>query len=761
MPRSLRDKLMNAQQAVASGFTARGVEVRWDAKDAPYADLKRRIMHLKPLPEELTKKDHEDVQGHVDHELGHLLFTDPKVTHADPLTKAVLNSIEDGRVEKEVAERWFGMGENLERSGKRALKELRKQAIEGDNMSIGVRTIVGLSLLAKGHKLKQVITSVGRDTEELFQYLQDCGALTDIDKLETTEDSARMAGVVAKRLREAKYDPPPPPPGPGDGEEGDGDSDGDEDSNGDNSKSKSKKKPKKDKSKDSKDEKKGKKPKKAEKNKGEEGEEGSEGSPEDAESNSGEGEGEDSKDSSKGEGEDSDDSGEGDEGEGSDSDGEGEDSDSDSDGEGEDGEGEGEEGEGEGEDSDSEGEGEGEGEGGDDGEGEGEESEGDGEGGGAGAGGDEGDEGEGQGDGAGDGSSDDYNNEEADGSTHTCENPIAGGYGAGASVNLAEAVNASGVAQIRKDMVAGKKFAYPDKYIVNEEYDKYEILDVKVDASEKKKFFDDLRSLVPLLRRKMQMEFQAPVRQFSRHQKKGKIDGRSLWKHGMGSERLFQRRVPKPEVHADLVLLIDISGSMSGEKVYLAAQSAAAFSQVLDLIGVRHEVLAFTTTGHPDAGDLYTRGFTRCEPVHHITVKPVNKTFHACEDNFVHVGMGHIGMCNNVDGEAVMWAARRLCEFQQDGAKKALVVFSDGYPAASVRSKSGSRWGSGDILRGHLKKSVKRIEEAGIPVAGVGILSGAVTHFYDRNVEVSDIDDLGGEFLRLIREILRENLVSR
>lgn len=698
--RSLRDRLMNATQAVAAGFAARGVEVRYDATEAPYADVKKRVMHLMPLPEDLKEKDRQDVQGQADHELGHILFTDPRVSRKDPLEHAILNSIEDGRIEREMADRWFGIGENLEETGKRALKTLRKKAKTDDPMDIGVRTICGLSLLAKGRDMKQTISAVGKDTQPLFEYLEKCGALEGIESLETTEDAARLAAPIAKRLRESEYNPPPPPPGPSGGE-GDGEGEeGEEGEDSKDSKSKKSKKPKK-----SKDDKKGKpkKPKKSKKSKDE-----SEGNPEKDKKSDGEGE------KSEGEAE------EGDEGD-------------ESEGEGSEGEGEGEEGEGE------------------SGEGEGEESEGEGSEG-AGEGDGEGDS-EGSGEGDSEGSGDGYENPEDDGTTTTITNPVGGGYGASASLNLAEEASKMGIAEIRKDMVAGKKFNYPDRYTVDTSEDVYETLDADVDESSRERFHKDLKSLVPLLRRRMQMEFQAPVKVYSRRQKKGKIDGRSLWKHGMGSEKLFQRRLPRPEVHADLVLLIDISGSMGGSKVYLAAQAAAAFSQVLDLIGVRHEVLAFTTAHRHRRGNL-RKGMSRTEPLHHITVKPINKSFHACSDNFVHLAEGGVGMHNNVDGEAVMWAAQRLCEFQQDGAKKALVVFSDGYPAAHCS-------GGGATLRGHLETTVKKIEEAGIPVAGVGIHSSAVEHFYPRNVVVEDLDNLGGDFLTLIREILRENMIQR
>lgn len=620
--RSIRDRLMSAQEAVAAGFTSKGIEVRFDAKDAPCADLKNGVMHLIPLPDNLKKEDHEDIQGQCDHEMGHFLFTDPNIFLKDPFEQCILNSIEDGRIETLLSKRWFGVGENLDRSEKRSLVKIRKKA-RRDEVSVGSRAICGLFLLAKGRSFEHTVNAVGPDTLNILTYLKDSGVLDGIECLKSTAEAELMAISVANLLRSEGYNKPD---GTGNknesGEEnGDGKESGDGESDG------------------------------ADSTKDDSGEKSNGGANELGDASEGETGDDDSLDNGS----------------------------------------------------------------------------------------------------AGAVNVVDEDTPEADGSTYYCENPITGGYGASASVNIAKFHTKNGVAEVRRDMVAGKKFSR-ENYVVNTDYDSYTVLDEKVSDLESKEFFRDLKRLVPLIRRKMNMEFNAPVTRYSRHKKKGKLDTRSLWRH-KHSEKMFKNRSPKLEVNTDIVLLIDVSGSMSGDKIYLAAQSAAAFSQVLDLIGVNHEVLAFTTTSHPDSQALFHNGFARVEPLSHITIKPVNKSFHSCADNFVFVGNGGIDMSNNVDGEALLWASKRLCEIQNDGSKKALVVFSDGYPAASCR-------GGGASLRGHLKETVKRIESAGIPVVGVGINSESVSHFYPNNVVVDDLNDLGREFLVLIRDILRKNMVT-
>lgn len=637
--RSLKSKFQRAQQAVASGFSDHDIKVVFDAKSAPYADLTNRVMHLTPLPDDIKDEDLEDIQGQCDHELGHFLFTDHSEWKTDKLEQAVLNSIEDGRIETILSERWFGMGENLDRSEKRALKKLRAigEKTPGDMTSTCMRALCGLTLMVKGQSLSDSAEAVGGDTRPILEYLEAGGLLRGITTLGSTKDAAVLAVPIAKALKSSDINSETPKKGEGSSS---GSSDSEEsDEHGDGAEGPSE--PSDDKTGESRDN-----PGKTEEDSSESADKGSE-SKEDGDESEG------SSGSSEDEGDSEDSSG-------------------------------------------------------------GSESK------------EDGDKSEGEG---------------------SIENPISGGCDDAMATKVAEEIEKMGLAQIRKDAI--KEYDDKKHYTSCTDYDQYMTMDeTTVLSRDREKFCKALEGLVPILRRKIQMEFQAAVRSPTRHQKKGKIDARSLWKHGCGSERIFKRRLPKLQVHADLVLLIDISGSMCGSKMRLAAQSAAAFSNVLDLIGVRHEVLAFTTV---DSG--VPEEVSRREVLSHITVKPLSKRYQSCIDNFVALGKGdHIDMRNNVDGEALLWAARRLCEFQQTGAKKAIVVFSDGAPAAICR-------GGISLLEKHLKDAVTLIEGAGIPIAGVGIKSRCVEEYYPRNVVVNDLENLGTEFLTLIREILRENVV--
>jgi len=211
----------------------------------------------------------------------------------------------------------------------------------------------------------------------------------------------------------------------------------------------------------------------------------------------------------------------------------------------------------------------------------------------------------------------------------------------------------------------------------------------------------------------------------------------------LGGKNLFTREVPVTVVDADVTLLVDVSGSMTDyhnnvPRIFTAAQAAAAFSLVLDALRIPHECLAFTTTKKvsPVAqASFYAGTYQRVRPLRHLIVKAANQTFRQALPNFVALACFR-GCAENVDGEAVLWAAQRLAGRTRSGRRPFLFVFSDGDPA-SVPER-------GELLEWHLKHALERVEKAGITVLGVGIATDAVSKFYP-----------------LIRQALRSSIKSR
>jgi cobaltochelatase CobT len=104
-------------------------------------------------------------------------------------------------------------------------------------------------------------------------------------------------------------------------------------------------------------------------------------------------------------------------------------------------------------------------------------------------------------------------------------------------------------------------------------------------------------------------------------------------------------------------------------------------------------------------------------------------------------------MAENLDGEAVLWAAKRL-EARTVGTK-VLLVISDGLPAAADSN-------IGELER-HLLGVCRTLgarEAEGVHLCGIGVGEERVREFY-RNCEViKEIEDLPGALVGVVGRVL-------
>jgi len=263
----------------------------------------------------------------------------------------------------------------------------------------------------------------------------------------------------------------------------------------------------------------------------------------------------------------------------------------------------------------------------------------------------------------------------------------------------------------------------------------------------------------------------------------GEVDASLLAEYSVGAanpDRIYCDYVAEDERAAAVAVLIDCSGSMGngeGSKSHLAAQTAVALHRALSAVQIPHEVTGFTTASHYldehpwfGEGSPHTaaalRQFRAMEAVHsdamargtdllrfarsHGIYAPVHAVFKdfGTEDGR---GLAHIaGIGNNLDGEAVLWQARRLA--RRPESRRIMLVCSDGFPAGSYDNAQGARY---------LKEAVRRVLDAGIEVYGIGMQSGAVSQFYPVHLVCADMADLSKLALGALSEVLIENRQER
>jgi cobaltochelatase CobT len=215
-------------------------------------------------------------------------------------------------------------------------------------------------------------------------------------------------------------------------------------------------------------------------------------------------------------------------------------------------------------------------------------------------------------------------------------------------------------------------------------------------------------------------------------------------------DRVFRKKHEQSSKDVAVELVVDMSGSMGGSKIHTATQAAYALASTMERIGIKSEVICFTTgpmcAPAPDLNAEIAkigRAFNRMESLY----MPILKGFDERLSTEVKKRFGWLPnsghMQSNVDGECVMVAGRRLLQRRETG--KIMIVLSDGYPAAAGASAG---------LKAHLKKVVRDLTKAGVNMIGIGIESAAVQDFYPKNMVLNNVEELPGAVMKTLRGLI-------
>jgi cobaltochelatase CobT len=189
-------------------------------------------------------------------------------------------------------------------------------------------------------------------------------------------------------------------------------------------------------------------------------------------------------------------------------------------------------------------------------------------------------------------------------------------------------------------------------------------------------------------------------------------------------------------------LLVDHSGSLRvRQRAILATAVAEIVSDYWSRVGIRYEILGFTTLSWkgdrsrekwinsgrpPNPGRL-------CDLLHIV--------YRSADDQYTGPPRSIRNLIReeltkeNVDGEAVAWAAGRLRNRHE--ARKILIVVSDGAPVDDSTLAANTP----SYLERHLKKVIASINEAGdIWLVGIG-LDYDVSRYYARHLSVASADE--------------------
>ncbi len=193
-----------------------------------------------------------------------------------------------------------------------------------------------------------------------------------------------------------------------------------------------------------------------------------------------------------------------------------------------------------------------------------------------------------------------------------------------------------------------------------------------------------------------------------------------------------------------VTLLLDNSGSMRGRPISIAAICADVLARTLERCQVKVEILGFTTRAWKGGqsreqwlaeGRPQTPG--RLNDLRHIIYKSADAPWRRTRPN-LGLMMKEGLLKENIDGEALEWAHRRLvCRHE---VRKILMVISDGAPV----DDSTLSVNPANYLEKHLRDVIAMVEKRkAVELLAIGI-GHDVTRYYERAVTITDVEQLAG-----------------
>ncbi|MEL1881237.1 hypothetical protein AAA295_23125 [Klebsiella variicola] len=228
--------------------------------------------------------------------------------------------------------------------------------------------------------------------------------------------------------------------------------------------------------------------------------------------------------------------------------------------------------------------------------------------------------------------------------------------------------------------------------------------------------------------------------QFVPGQRRGRLHGPSLYRLSVDDDRVFRKLETKRAVNSCVQIVIDMSGSMRGQKIKTACAAAYTLADALARINVKTMITGFTTSSLAMPGKSE---FNRSEALFLPIIKgwetPISSKQTVCNLGAL---AGTMILAENIDGESILALLQHFSGRQED--RKIMIVLSDGSPAAQ-----------GHGLSGHLKMVTKQIEQdTDIHLLGIGILTDSPRRFYRDNICLNDVGDLAETLIKQMQRLL-------
>lgn len=227
----------------------------------------------------------------------------------------------------------------------------------------------------------------------------------------------------------------------------------------------------------------------------------------------------------------------------------------------------------------------------------------------------------------------------------------------------------------------------------------------------------------------------------------GRLDSKRLTAAYNRSPSVYKVRKDREELDTAVHLMIDLSGSMHGQKAIMATKSVIAFAECLEGSPISYQISGFYN-GRDVPGD-HSGMYHRYEELNLFVFKGWRDRLHDVKPIVGSIEEFVGG--NNSDQCAIEWAYQELRV--QPNKRKVLMVFSDGHPACHTD------YGRDSLVK-NLRARIEELQKTNVECIGVGIHSEAVEEIYPRHALVTDLNDLSGVVFKQLSDVLLKGKVS-
>ena len=247
----------------------------------------------------------------------------------------------------------------------------------------------------------------------------------------------------------------------------------------------------------------------------------------------------------------------------------------------------------------------------------------------------------------------------------------------------------------------------------------------------------DQRRVKQLAHRLQRRLLAASQRQWLFDQEDGRLDNRRLARllDDKPTQRVFRVEKEALMPEACVTLLVDQSGSMNLKRRQIAAMAIELAVHTLENCKIRCEVLGFTTRYTAD-NPVFRSWLQLGKPEHPGRLNALQHIIYKTPEQPWRRTKRHLGLLlrsmpghENIDGEALHWAASRLS--RQPQPRKIMIVISDGAPYDKATAQANGR----DFLERHLRRIISDIEKSPISLAAIGT-GQDVARFYNNAITV-------------------------